>query len=335
MFKIGVIGCNYWGRNLLRNFVENTDCQIAGCSDWRSSNLKHIKDRYPFIRTTLDPLELIDNPKIDALVIASDISTHYPLARQAILNGKHLLLDKLIASTSQEAEELVELAQTKGNILMITNPLEYSPPGIKIKRIIDEGKLGKIYYIASSRINLGIYRQDINVIWDLASHDISLYIYWLNAEPIRAWAMGRAVAYEGNCDTAIINMEFPSGTMANIQISWLAPTKLRMTIISGSRKMLVFDDTKSGEKIKIYDRGVALKNPQDFAEFQLTYREGDVVSPKLDTYEPLSKAVKHFLECIRKRERPRTNGTKGVKVIKILEAIERSLLNGGDMEEVK
>jgi len=335
MFKIGVIGCNYWGRNLLRNFVENTDCQIAACSDSRASNLKYIKERYPFIRTTLEPSELVDNSAVDALVIASDISTRYGLARQAILNGKHLLLDKLIASTSQEAEELVELAQAKGNILMITSPLEYSPPGIKIKEIIDEGKLGKIYYIASSRINLGIYRQDINVIWDLASHDISLYIYWLNAEPIRVWATGKAVGYKGNCDTAIINMEFTSGTMANIQISWLAPTKLRMTILSGSRKMLIFDDTKSGEKIKIYDRGVTLKNPRDFGEFQLTYREGDVVSPKLDTYEPLSKVVQHFLECIRRGERPRTDGTKGIKAIKVLEAIDRSLKNNGRMEEVK
>jgi len=319
----------------LRNFIENTDCQIAACSDSRGLNLKYIKERYPFIRTTSDPSELIDNPKVDALVIASDISTRYALARQAILNGKHLLLDKLIASTSREAEELVELAQAKGNILMITSPLEYSPPGIKIKEIIDEGKLGKIYYIASSRINLGIYRQDINVIWDLASHDVSLYIYWLKEEPIRVWATGKAVAYKGNCDVAIINMEFPSGTMANIEISWLAPTKLRITILSGSEKMLVFDDTKSGEKIKLYDRGVALENPQDFGEFQLTYREGDVVSPKLDTYEPLSKVVQHFLECIRRAERPRTHGAKGIKVIKVLEAIERSLQNGGNREEVR
>jgi len=335
MFKIGVIGCNYWGRNILRNFIENTDCQITACSDSRPSNLKYVKERYPFVRTTLEPSELIDSPESDALVMTSDIYARYALARQAILNGKHLLLDKLIASSSQEAEELVELVQARGNILMTTNPLEYSPAGIKIKEIIDQGKSGKIYYIASSRINLGIYRQDMNVIWDLASHEISLYIYWLNAEPIKVWATGKAFADKVNCDTAIINMEFPLGTMANIQISWLAPTKLRMTIISGSRKMLVFDDTRSGEKIKIYDRGVALKNPQDFGEFQLTYREGDVVSPKLDTYEPLSKVVEHFLECIKKRKRPRTDGIKGIKVIKILEATERSLQNGGSMEEVR
>lgn len=335
MFKIGVIGCNYWGRNLLRNFIENTDCQVVACSDLRSSNLQIVKEKYPYISATTEFSELINNPEVDILVITSDISTHYPLAKQAILSGKHLLLGRLIASTSQEAEELVGLAQAKGNILMVTNPLEYSPAGIKIKEIIDKKKLGRIYYITSSLTNLGIHPQDINVIWDLACHDISLHIWWLGEVPVNVWATGKDVTYKGVCDTAFINMEFPSGTMANIEIHWLALTKFRMMLLSGSRKMLVFDDTENIEKIKIYDKGVDLKNPQDFGEFQVTYRSGDVVSPKLDTYKPLDKAVEYFLKCIENGTKPRSNGSKGIEVIKVLEAIDRSLKNNGHMEKVQ
>lgn len=332
--KLGIIGCNYWGRNLLRNFVENNGCRIVACSDLRSSNQEIIKERYPGINLILNPLDLVNNPEIEALVIASDLSTHCGLAKEAVTKGKHLLFDKLLASNSQEAKELVGLARANNSTLMVTTPVEYSPAGIKIQEFISSKKLGKIYYIASSRINLGIHREDINVIWDLARHDVSLHIWWLGETPIKVWASGKAIAHKKICDTAFISMEFPSGTITDIEVSWLAPTKLRMTLISGSKKMLTFDDTESVEKIRIYDKGADLKNPEDFGEFQLSYRSGDVLSPKLDTYEPLNKVVEHFLESVKNKTTPRTNGTNGIEVIRVLEAIDRALGNGGAVERV-
>ncbi|RJQ18380.1 MAG: gfo/Idh/MocA family oxidoreductase [Nitrospiraceae bacterium] len=336
--NIGIIGCNYWGRILLRNLVENAGCcskfRISACSDYYSSNLKFIEERYPFISIIKEPAELIRSPKIDAIVIASDVSTHYSLARRAILNKKHLLVDKLIASTSIEAEEIVDLSHSQGTILMVTNPLEYSPAGIKIKELLERKNLGKVYYITSSRMNFGIYRHDINVIWDLAYHDISLQNWWLKELPENVWATGKNSTYKGMCDTAFINMEFPSGIMTNIGVSWLSPKKLRRMVICGSKKMLVFDDARSSEKIQVYDKGAELKDPESFDEFQLTYRSGDVLSPRIDTYEPLTKTIEHFFECIEKNNDPRTNGKNGIQVIKILEAIDRSLINNGHVEKV-
>ncbi len=339
--KIGIIGCNYWGRNILRSLIENSGCcssfYIVGCSDESyPSNLHIINQRYPYLNTTLKTSELIESPDVDALVIATDISMHYDIAKRAILNGKHLLIDKLIASTSDEAAELVELSHVKQKVLMVASPLEYAPPGVKIKEIINKRKLGKIYYITSSRLNLGMYRPDINVVWDLACHDVSLQIWWLNELPVCIWASGRESAYRGIYDTAFISMEYPSGTLTNIEVSWLSPVKLRQMVIAGSRKMLVFDDTESTkEKIKIYDKGADLRDPENFDEFQLSYRSGDVVSPKLDIYEPLGKVVAEFFECLDNNyKKPMTNGEKGIQVIKILEAIERSLRKDGHMEKV-
>ncbi|MBN2121401.1 MAG: Gfo/Idh/MocA family oxidoreductase [Candidatus Omnitrophica bacterium] len=334
MVNIGIIGFNYWGRNILRNLLENSACRVIACSDTVISNLQAVRDRYPELYITQDPSELLDNPKIDAVVLASDVSTHHSLGKRAIIQGKHVLFDKLIASSSEQADELVTLARSKKNILMLCNPLEYSPAGLKIKDFIRGDLLGKIYYIISSRINLGMYRQDIDVVWDLAYHDISLYMWWLDESPINVWAQGKAVICEGICDTAFINMEFSSGTMVNIEVSWLAPTKLRMTILAGSKKMLVFDDTASAEKIKIHDKGADVKNPESFGEFQLTYHSGDVLCPKIDTYEPLQNSIRHFIECVKTDREPRSNGLRGIKVLKILEAAERSIVNNGRREEV-
>lgn len=322
-------------RNLIENKEFGSGFQIYGCSDIYNSNLKIIKERYPFLRIFNDPSELIDSHDVDVLVVASDVTLHYSQARRAILNGKHVLLDKIVSTTSKDAEELVELSEAKNKVLMVVSPLEYSPAGIKIYEIIKNKQLGKLYYITSSRMNLGIYRQDINVIWDLACHDISIQNWWMGEMPVHVWANGSSNTHNSICDTAFISMEYPSGQIANIGVSWLSPTKIRQIIISGSTKMLVFDDTEGSEKIKIYDKGADILNPESYDEFQLTYRSGDILSPRIDTYEPLKNLVSEFIESIKNGKNARTDGVKGVKIVKVLEAIDESLQHSGKMMEVK
>jgi predicted dehydrogenase len=336
MIGIGVIGCGYWGPNLVRNFSEVREATVIACCDLRQERLDYVQQRFPHVETATDYHDLLKNPTIDAICVATPVSTHYRIAKDALLCDKHVLVEKPMASTSQEAIELINLARERGKTLMVGHTFEYTGAVNKIKEIVASGELGNIYYFDSVRVNLGLFQNDINVIWDLAPHDISILLYVLNARPVSLSARGESHIAPGIEDVAYITLHFPDKTMANIHVSWLAPVKFRRMTISGSKKMIVYDDIENIEKVKVYDRGVVVnRDPKGILERQLFYRTGDVWSPKLDTTEPLKVECSHFVDCIINSKEPRSNGEAGLWVVKILEAADRSMKKGGALEELR
>lgn len=331
---IAVVGYGYWGPNLVRNYSECPNCTIKYICDKSEIQLKKAALRYPAIVMTQDYNTVLGDKEVDAVVIATPISTHYSLAEQAILKKKHVFVEKPLAATSEQAERLIQLAQKNKATLMVGHTFVYSPPVVKTKEIIDSGELGRIYYISSSRVNLGLHQRDASVIWDLAPHDFSILFYWLGEEPTKISAFGRGCIKPEIPDVAFINLHFTSGAVAEVQLSWLSPVKLRRTVVVGSKKMLVYDDTESVEKVKIFDHGVKFTEPKSFGEFQLSYRTGDVVSPHLENYEPLFAEANHFLECISTGKKPRTDGQSGLQVVRALEMAEKSLYDSGQFIEL-
>ena len=327
--NVAVIGLGYWGPNLLRNLYELHRCEKMFACDLDDKKLLKIKSRYPVIEITRDFSEIINNETIDAVIIATPVSSHFPLARQVLKAGKHLFLEKPFTASRIEAEELIELGKENKCVIMVGHTFEYSPPVLKIKEILDKNELGKIFYISSSRVNLGLHQKDVSVIWDLAPHDFSCIFYWLEEQPAYVSALGKDYVQPGIPDVAFVNLQFSSGCIANVHLSWLAPSKLRRTTIVGSEKMLVYDDTENIEKVKIYDKGVNYKDPETFGEYHLSYRSGDVLSPRINSFEPLRKEMEHFLDCCETGAAPQTDGNNGLRVVKTLEAAEHSLKNGG------
>ncbi len=329
MLKVGIVGCGYWGPNLVRNLVENRRCGGVVACDLDAGRLKHIAQRYPLHGTTTDYQELLDDPEVAAVMIATPLSTHFSLARRALEAGKHVFVEKPFAHTGVEARTLIDLAAGRNLVVMVGHTFEYSPAVRKIAEVIAAGELGDVYYISSSRVNLGLHQKDVSVVWDLAPHDLSMIFAWLGEHPIRVTAVGRDYVQPGLPDVAFIDLLFASGVLAHVQVSWLSPSKLRNTTIVGSRKMLVYDDTEHLEKVKIFDKGVNYRDPETFGEYQLSYRAGDIVSPKLDSYEPLQAEVEDFLGAIEDGTLPRVDGHSGLRVVQVLEAAERSLESGG------
>ena len=325
MVKTGVIGLGYWGPNLLRNLYSNKRRGELVMCDSDPARLEKIRSRYPDVSYTSDCHELFNDSDLDAVVIATDVSSHYPLAKKALLAGKHVFVEKPFAASIAEAQELVDLGKSKGLVTMVGHTFMFSPPVIKTKEIIDSGELGDIHFITSSRVNLGLHQKDVSVIWDLAPHDFSMLFYWLGEEPSGVSAFGHAYVLEGIPDVAFINLAFPSGAIGNVQVAWLAPSKLRRTVIVGSRKMLVYDDTEPIEKIKVYDKGVDIIEPESFGEYQLTYRTGDIISPKIPTGEPLAAEMEEFLSCIETGNSPKSSGEEGLAVVRALEFADASL----------
>ena len=329
-----IIGVGYWGPNLLRNLYElNRLNRIVVC-DLDENKLRRIQSRYPTIETQTDVEKVFADPEIDAVIVAVPVSSHAPLGLKALESGKHVFIEKPLAASVQEAQDLIAAARKHQKILMVGHTFEYSPPVLKIKEILESGTLGNVYYISSSRVNLGLHQKDVSVIWDLAPHDFSTIFFWLNEEPNRISATGRDFVQKNIPDVAFINLEFPSGAIAHVQVSWLSPSKLRRTTIVGSEKMLVYDDTENVEKVKIYDKGVDYKDPETFGEYQLSYRTGDVISPKLDTFEPLRREMEHFLNCCETLQPPKTDGQNGLRVVRALELAEKSLRSGGKFIEI-
>ncbi|RME00075.1 MAG: gfo/Idh/MocA family oxidoreductase [Calditrichaeota bacterium] len=333
--NVAVVGLGYWGPNLLRNLYESRRCQRLVACDRVAAKLDRIKTRYPTVEAVSEFEKIVQDPAIDAVVIATPVSTHAPLATQVLEAGKHVFIEKPMASTAAEAEALIQLASRSERVLMVGHTFEYSPPVLKIKEIIESGALGKIYYISASRVNLGLHQKDVSVVWDLAPHDFSSIFFWLDETPRYVSAMGKDFVQPGIPDVAFINLEFPAGAIAHVQVSWLSPSKLRRTTVIGSEKMLVYDDTENIEKVKIFDKGVDYKDPETFGEYQLSYRAGDVISPRLDTYEPLFHEMQHFLDCCIRGDRPRTDGYNGLRVVKALEAAEKSLRSGSQVVEIE
>lgn len=325
MASIGIIGLGYWGPNLLRNIVANRRSDKIVICDKDPGRLSKISERFPTCHKTLDARDIFNDPEIDAVIISTSVSSHYPLAMEAMKAGKHVFVEKPFAEDTKKAEEMVQYAEDNKLVTMVGHTFLYSPPVLKIKQILNSKELGDIRFITSTRVNLGLHQKDVSVIWDLAPHDFSMLFYWLDEEPNFVEAFGHDYVLKGIPDVAFVNLGFPSGATANVQVAWLAPSKLRKTVIVGSRKMLIYDDTEPYEKIKIFDKGVDILEPETFGEYQLSYRTGDIVSPQIDSFEPLHSEMEEFLRCVETGATPRTSGRSGMGVVKALETADLSL----------
>jgi predicted dehydrogenase len=321
--RLGVVGLGYWGPNLVRCAVEQEDVEVEAICDTDNVALAKLARRYPGIGGTQDLDKLLEDPRIDGMMIATPVSTHHRLAKRCLLAGKHVMIEKPLASTVEEGEELVALAEELELVLMPGHTFLYSPPVIKVKELLDAGELGDLYFGTSSRVNLGIHQSDVSVVKDLAPHDFSILLYWLG-RPEFVRAVGRSAIVPGVIDVVFIDVGFPGGALVHLELSWLAPTKLRRTVLVGSEKMVVYEDT-SGEQVRIFDRGVEVMEPQTFGEHQLSYRSGDILTPRLDADEPLRLEVEDFCASIRERRQPRSNAALGIDVVRLIEATELSL----------
>lgn len=334
MKTVALVGYGYWGPNLLRNYIELQGAWVQWVCDTDPEALKRVANRYPSVLCTTDYQQVLEDDQVEAVLLATPISTHYTLAKQALLAGKHVFVEKPLAGSTAEAGELVDLAKAGGLTLMVGHTFVFSPPVRLVKQIIDSGELGDIYFVTSTRVNLGLHQKDVSVIWDLAPHDLSILHYWLRETPSTVSAIGRACINPGIPDVAFVNLTFPSGVVAELQVAWLSPVKLRRTVVVGSKKMLMYDDTESVEKVKIFDHGVDFRDPQTFGEYQLSYRTGDILSPKVSGTEPLFVEALHFIECLETGSTPITNGTDGLTVVAALEAADHSLRNNGAPQNI-
>jgi predicted dehydrogenase len=330
--KVGVIGCGYWGPNLIRNFVELPNADLVAVSDLREERLGHIKSRFPKIEVTKDYCSLF-SMGLDAIVVATPPYTHFQIAKECLQHDMSVLVEKPLTLSSRDAEELIMIAQERDLRLMVGHTFEYNSAVQTLKQIIHSGELGEIYYIDAVRVNLGLFQPQSNVLWDLAPHDISILLHLLESDPISVSAQGLDSLFRGVHDIAYLHMIFPGNILANVHVSWLDPCKVRRITVVGSRKMVVFDDVEPLEKIRIYDKGVEVPPyTNTYNEFQLSYRHGDVVIPYVPFVEPLRVECNHFLESIRNRTTPHSDGIQGLKVVKVIEAATRSLENGGMQE---
>jgi predicted dehydrogenase len=332
--RVGVIGYGYWGPNLARNFYELSGSELVTIVDRKDDQLERARSKYPEVVLTKDYKELFDMD-LEAVVISSPPKTHFEIARECLSNGLHVFVEKPMVLNSQHAEELIELANSKSLILMVGHIFEYNSAVLEMKKYIDSKELGDVYYIDTARLNLGLFQNDSNVLWDLAPHDISTLLYLLGQTPVSVSAHGMACVTEGVHDLAYLNLVFPNNLMAFIHVSWLDPSKVRRITVVGSKKMAVYNDLGAEGKIKIYDKGVDPEYTDTFGEFQYAYRTGDITIPSFRFVEPLREECQHFLDCVVSQSEPRSSGLDGLRVIKILEAAERSMKNGSTREVIK
>jgi predicted dehydrogenase len=330
MIKIAVVGCGHWGPNLLRNFISLSDCKVRKICDVDSERLSHLKSLYPSVETTQDFNKVTKDPEVDAVVIATPVRFHFEMAKASLKAGKHTFVEKPMASSAAECEELIEIAENKNLTLMIGHTFVYSASVQRIKEIIDSGDLGQVQYICSQRLNLGLFQKDINVAWDLATHDISIILYIMKERPVSVNCQGKAHVNDNIEDVTNMTLNFADGGLAIILSSWLDPNKVRKITVVGNKKMLVYDDLETIEKIKIYDKRVEIPPHYDtFAEFQYAYHYGDIHSPYIKMVEPLKVESQHFLDCIKNGTKPLSSGNDGLQVVQVLEASSKSLKQGG------
>src|SRR6059058_4404060 len=307
--RVGVVGCGYWGPNLIRNFRQLPDCNLKLMCDTSEQRLAHLKSLYPEVEGHKDFGHLLNGAELDAVIIATPVRFHYAMAKASLLAGKHTLIEKPMASSAEECEELIQIAQEKGLVLMVGHTFLYSPAVKKIKEIVDRGEIGDIRYISSRRLNLGLFQKDINVAWDLAPHDISIILHVLEEVPVSVNCRGEAHITPGMEDVTNMSLSFSRKRFATIQSSWLEPRKIREMTIVGTRRMIVYDDLRTREKIRIYDARVERPPHYDtFAEFQYSYHYGDSYIPHLQQEEPLTLACRHFIDCIETNSHPITGG---------------------------
>jgi predicted dehydrogenase len=333
--RFGVIGCGYWGPNLIRNFVEIPDATVVVVADLREDRLARIKNSHPQIAVTTDYHDLF-KMNLDAIIVATHPSTHFQFALEALQHGHHVLVEKPMTLNSLDGQKLIDEAKARNLTLMVGHTFMYNSAIRALKELIDRGELGQVYYLDSARLNLGLFQRDINVLWDLAPHDLSILFYLLGSDPVAVSAQGVQCVFDGICDVVYLNLLFPDDVMAHIHLSWLEPCKVRRTTIVGSKKMVVYNDIETSDKIKIYDKGVERPPYTDsFGELLCNYRYGDVLIPNIRFVEPLRMECLHFIECIRTGQTPLTGGADGLKVVKVLEAAQLSLDKGNHKEMIQ
>lgn len=336
MIRVGVIGYGYWGPNLVRNFTDCPRTRVTAVSDRRPDRLAAAERRYSGILTTPDPNRLIADPAVDAVVIATPVEQHFDLAMRAIEEGKHVLVEKPIASSSEQASRLIDEAARRRVVLMVDHTFVYTSAVRTMHDLVVKGELGDIYYYDSVRINLGLFQHDVNVLWDLAVHDLSIMDYVLNRQPVAVSATGLAHVPTEPENIAYMTMFFDGPLIGHVHVNWLAPVKVRKTLLGGSRRMLVFDDLEASEKIKVYDKGISVNSsPENVYQMLVGYRTGDMWAPKIDVTEALSIEAVHFADCIETGGRPTTDGEAGLRVVRLLEAANASMAERGRLVSLR
>jgi len=330
MISVGVIGYGYWGPNIVRNFNGIEGARVAAVCDANPAALKKVNAAWPGIRTTTDYSEIISAGDIDAIAVVTPVYTHFELAEKALQAGKHVFVEKPFTSTSAQAEELIELAAQKNLTIMVDHTFLFSGAVRKIKELMDQEVLGNLYYFDSARVNLGLFQHDINVIWDLAPHDLSIMDYLIDESPSAIVASGTS-HFNGHEDVAYVSCYFPNNLIAHFNVNWLSPVKVRMTLIGGDKKMLVWNDLEADEKIKIYDKGADVQNCEGIYDLLISYRSGDMWMPKVEATEALKLEALHFVDCVSHNKTPINDGQAGMRVVKMLEAANTSLKNEGAM----
>ena len=335
MIGIGVVGLGYWGPNLVRNFMECRDATVRVVCDLRPDRLAQTVRRYPTVRTTTDAADLVASPDVDAVVVATPVDRHFELAMAALQAGKHVLVEKPMASTSEQASRLVEEAARRNLVLMVDHTFVYTGAVRKMRELTVSGELGEVFYYDSVRINLGLIQHDVNVLWDLAVHDLSIMDYVLGREPTAVSATGLAHLTGRSETLAYMTMFFDGSLIAHVHANWLAPVKVRRTLLGGSRRMVVFDDLETSEKIKVYDKGISLNpSPENVHQMLIGYRTGDMWAPQLAVTEALAVEAAHFVECIAAGARPVTDGESGLRVVRLLESATASMAGKGRLVEL-
>src|SRR5436190_14829192 len=332
MIGIGVIGYGYWGPNLVRNFAEAPGAKLIGISDARAERLDQARRRYPSALLTGRASELLADPAVDAVAIATPVSSHFDLAMEALQSNKHVLVEKPLAANSEQAIRLIDEAEKRNRVLMVDHTFVYTGAVRRIHEMIANGELGDIYYYDSVRVNLGLFQHDVNVIWDLAVHELSIMDFVLASTPVAVSATGISHIAGQPENVAYLTLFFADNKIAHLHVNWLAPVKVRRTLIGGSEKMIVYDDLEPSEKVKIYDKGVVVSpRREEVYELLVSYRSGDMWAPKLDQTEGLQKEARHFIDCIVNNKRPETDGLAGLRVVRLLEGAEKSMAARGQL----
>ncbi len=331
MIRVGVIGYGYWGPNLVRNFMEAPGSQVVAVSDLRPERLALAQSRYPSLQITTDYRTLLNDSQIDAIAIATPVSSHFPLAMQALEAGKHLLVEKPLAATSDQAKRLVEEADGRRRVLMVDHTFIYTGAVQKIRELVEGNVLGKVYYYDSVRVNLGLFQHDVNVLWDLAVHDLAIIDYVFSGrQPCALSATGMSHVRGEPENIAYLTLFYEDNLIAHAHVNWLAPVKVRRTLVGGSKKMVVYDDLEPSEKIKVYDKGIMVDNtPESVYQMLISYRSGDMWAPQLEITEGLQNEVLHFIRCIEAGQRPISDGVAGLRIVGILEAASQSMVRQG------
>ena len=328
--RVGVIGYGYWGPNIVRNFHSLDSCRVVTVCDRSPAALKRAGRAYPGVHLTTDFSEVLTSTEIDAIAVVTPVWTHYELAKAALQNGKHVFVEKPFTSTSAQGEELIELADRKHLKIMVDHTFLFSGAVRKIRELVDSGALGSLYYFDSTRVNLGLFQHDVSVVWDLAPHDLSIMDYIVSEKAEAVVATG-SNHLNGHADMAFITVYFPGSIIAHINVNWLSPVKVRMTLIGGRDKMLVWNDLEVDEKIKVYDKGVQISNGQSIYDLLVSYRSGDVWSPKVEQTEALKVELDYFINCIHDDRIPSNDGVAGLRVVRLLEAADKSLKEKGKL----